>query len=60
MGRAISRTGDLFLGCRKVDFWFPIARKKPEILFSTPEAGLPGQKSIMINAICFFTKNSPG
>jgi hypothetical protein len=31
-----------------VDFWFPllIARKKPEIHFSTPEAGLPGQNPI--------------
>jgi hypothetical protein len=29
-----------------VDFWFPLARKKPEIRFSTPEAGLSGQKSI--------------
>jgi len=29
-----------------VGFWFPLARKKPEIHFSTPEAGLSGQKSI--------------
>jgi hypothetical protein len=29
-----------------VDFWFPLARKKPEIRFFTPEAGLSGQKSI--------------
>jgi hypothetical protein len=29
-----------------VDFWFPLARKKPEIHFFTPEAGLSGQKSI--------------
>jgi hypothetical protein len=29
-----------------VDFWFPLARKKPEIHFSTPEAELSGQKSI--------------
>jgi hypothetical protein len=29
-----------------VDFWFPIVRKKPEIRFSTPEAGLSGQKPI--------------
>ena len=32
-----------FLGCRKVGFWFPLARKKLEIHFSTPEAGLSGQ-----------------
>jgi hypothetical protein len=38
--------GGTFLGCRKVGFWFPLARKKPEICFSTPEAGLFGQKSI--------------
>jgi hypothetical protein len=29
-----------------VDFWSPLARKKPEIHFSTAEAGLSGQKSI--------------
>jgi hypothetical protein len=41
--RALFRTEELrtFLGCRKVDFWFPLAREKPEIHPSTP-----GQKSI--------------
>jgi hypothetical protein len=29
-----------------VNFLFPLARKKPEIHLSTPEAGLSGQKSI--------------
>jgi hypothetical protein len=31
-----------------VDFWFPlfVARKKPQLHFSTPEAGFSGQKSI--------------
>jgi hypothetical protein len=29
-----------------VGFWFPLARNKPEIQFSTPEAGLSGQKTI--------------
>jgi hypothetical protein len=29
-----------------VDFWFPLAQKKPEIHFSKPKAGLSGQKSI--------------
>jgi hypothetical protein len=38
-----------FLGCRKVGFWFPLARKKLEIHFSTPEAGLSGQKPIKRN-----------
>jgi hypothetical protein len=28
-----------------VDFWFPLARKKPETRFSAPEAGLSGKKS---------------
>ena len=45
MGRALPYGGN-FLGCRKVDFRLPLARKKPEIHFSTPEAGLSGQKSI--------------
>jgi hypothetical protein len=35
--------GGTFLGHRKVDFWFPLARKKPEIHFPTPEARLSGQ-----------------
>jgi hypothetical protein len=29
-----------------VDFWFPLAQKKPKIHFSAPKAGLSGQKSI--------------
>jgi hypothetical protein len=29
-----------------VDCWFPLARKNPEIHFSTSEAGLSGQKTI--------------
>jgi hypothetical protein len=29
-----------------VDFWFPIARKKLEIHFPAPKAGLYGQKPI--------------
>ena len=41
MGRALTRTGELFPGCRKL-----LARKKPEIRFSTLEAGLFGQKPI--------------
>ena len=32
------------LGCRKVGFWLPLALKKPEINFSTPEMDFPGQK----------------
>ena len=45
-GQGALPDGGTALGCRKVDFWFPLARKKPEIHFSTPEAGLSGQKSI--------------
>ena len=45
-GQGTLPDGGTALGCRKVDFWFPLARKKPEIRFSTPEAGLTGQKPI--------------
>ena len=45
-GQGTLPDGGTALGCRKVGFWFPLARKKPEIHFSTPEAGLSGQKSI--------------
>jgi hypothetical protein len=38
--------GETFPGCRKVDFWFLLTRKKTEIHFSAPEAGLSGQKTI--------------
>ena len=38
--------GGTFLGCRKVDFWFPLALKEPKMHFSAPKAGLSGQKSI--------------
>ena len=45
-GQGTLPDGGTALGCRKVDFWFPLARKKPEICFPTSEAGLSGQKSI--------------
>jgi hypothetical protein len=45
VGRALSRTGEIFPGVGKL-YWFPLARNKPEIHFSTPEAGLSGQKLI--------------
>ena len=45
-GQGTLPDGGTFLGCRKVDFRLPLARKKPEIHFSTPEVGLSGQKSI--------------
>ena len=45
-GQVTLPDGGTFLGCRKFDFWFPLARKKLEIHFSTPEAGLSGQTSI--------------
>ena len=47
-GQGTPPGGGTSLGCRKVDFWFslPPAQKKPAIHFSTPKAGLSGQKSI--------------
>ena len=51
-GHGTPPDGGTFLGCRKFDFWFPLARKKPEIRFSTPGAGLPGQKSIKRTQKC--------
>ena len=45
-GQGALPDGETFLGCRKVGFWFPLARKKQGIHFSTPEAGLSGQKTI--------------
>jgi hypothetical protein len=48
MGRALSQTGGGFLGCRKVDFWFPLrcSPKETRNPLFTPDAGLSGQKSI--------------
>jgi len=51
-GQGTLPDGGTFLGCRKVDFWFKLARKKPEIHFSTSEAGLSGQKSIKRTQKC--------
>jgi hypothetical protein len=45
-GQGTPPDGGAVLGCRKADFWFPLARKKLGIHFSTPEAGLSGQKPI--------------
>jgi hypothetical protein len=55
VGRALSRTGELFSG---VENWVSgfhyllVARKKPEIQFSSPEAGLCGQKTIKRTQKC--------
>jgi hypothetical protein len=46
IGQGTPPDGGTFLRCRKVDSWFPLARKKSEIRFSMPDAGLSSQKSI--------------
>jgi hypothetical protein len=38
-GQGALPDGETFLGCRKVGSWFPLARKKQGMHFSTPEAG---------------------
>jgi hypothetical protein len=59
-GRSPGRGG--FLGYRKADFWFPPpppgTPKKPEIHFSTPKAGLSGQKPIMAGLAMFTHKSA--
>ena len=51
VGRALSRTGKIFSG-RKVGFWSPLARKKPEIhYFATPEAEAPRRGSPAIRPL---------
>jgi hypothetical protein len=47
-GQGALPDGETLLGCRKVGFWFPLARKKQGTQVSTPEAGLSGQKSMSI------------